>query len=516
MTVDNYKRVVFSLAIGCLFLAGMFSLLREPAQIVSAAPGDLFVTPGGSGDCSQSSPCDLQSALGMATDGGTLYLAAGTYTGSGAAVVSVTQSITLAGGWDGAASGAVVCDPASHSTVLDAESARRGVYVNDALTVTLVGFTVTNGFDNLQGAGLYAQDAVLRLSHMTVYSNVVDGGSLVDYVYGGGAYVDGGSLHINDSAFRSNHCAAANFALYGGGLYVTGTLTTTVESTLFEGNSAWNCAGMWFGYGSLLVRQSRFQDNGFNTGFGTTSYAGGLLLESAAAHIEDSDFVHNRAGARGGAMDVRDSSFLLTGSVISGNLAPSSGLGVAGIYINGDSPFTLTNNIIVNNQPRNADSGSVHIVTNPGTSGYLSHNTIAGNTGSHGGTGVHASVDVTLINNILVSHTLGISVTAGYTATMDGTLWGSGIWANDSDWGGAGNIVTGSVNIWGDPDFVDPAGGDYHIGVNSAARDAGVDAGVSDDIDGEARPNGVGYDIGADEFVRLWEIYLPSLVKSSP
>jgi hypothetical protein len=48
---------------------------------------------------------------------------------------------------------------------------------------------------------------------------------------------------------------------------------------------------------------------------------------------------------------------------------------------------------------------------------------------------------------------------------------------------------------------VDPDSGDYHIGPGSAAIDAGVDAGVTTDIDGEARPFGAGYDLGADEWM---------------
>jgi uncharacterized repeat protein (TIGR01451 family) len=46
---------------------------------------------------------------------------------------------------------------------------------------------------------------------------------------------------------------------------------------------------------------------------------------------------------------------------------------------------------------------------------------------------------------------------------------------------------------------VDPDNGDYHIGPGSAAIDAGVDAGVTTDIDGQARPSGLGPDLGADE-----------------
>jgi len=88
---------------------------------------------------------------------------------------------------------------------------------------------------------------------------------------------------------------------------------------------------------------------------------------------------------------------------------------------------------------------------------------------------------------------LGI-ITAGSTATLDATLWG-----NDTDWAGAGTIITGNHNYWGDPDFLDPDAGDYHIGLGSAARDAGIDAGVLTDIDyqfRDAQP-----DLGADEYV---------------
>ncbi|MBN1889009.1 MAG: hypothetical protein JW850_13530 [Thermoflexales bacterium] len=70
------------------------------------------------------------------------------------------------------------------------------------------------------------------------------------------------------------------------------------------------------------------------------------------------------------------------------------------------------------------------------------------------------------------------------------------------NWTGEGEIVTGSVNIWGDPVFVDPAIGDYHIRLGSAALNAGAPAGVSEDMDGEPRDDGRP-DIGADESVTL-------------
>jgi hypothetical protein len=106
---------------------------------------------------------------------------------------------------------------------------------------------------------------------------------------------------------------------------------------------------------------------------------------------------------------------------------------------------------------------------------------------------------VTLTNTILVSQTVGITVTANSTATLIGTLWGSGAWANGTNWSGAGVIVTGTVNVFGDPDFVDPAAGDYHLGPGSAALDAGLNAGVMMDIDNQPRPYHAP-DLGADEY----------------
>jgi len=69
------------------------------------------------------------------------------------------------------------------------------------------------------------------------------------------------------------------------------------------------------------------------------------------------------------------------------------------------------------------------------------------------------------------------------SATLNATLWGTATLANTTDWSGEGTIVTGTVNIWDDPDFMAYQAGDYHIGENSAAIDVGIDAGVKTDID---------------------------------
>jgi hypothetical protein len=162
---------------------------------------------------------------------------------------------------------------------------------------------------------------------------------------------------------------------------------------------------------------------------------------------------------------------------------------------------TLINNLVTDNQVINRGSG----LYLGGASPYLLHNTMARNTGGDGA-GINVNYWLSnysspvLTNTILVGQDVGITVGNGNTATLEATAWGSGAWANGTDWEGTGTIITGTLNYWGDPAFVAPDTGDYHIGAFSVARDAGVDSGVANDIDGEARPYGTDCDIGADEY----------------
>jgi hypothetical protein len=64
-------------------------------------------------------------------------------------------------------------------------------------------------------------------------------------------------------------------------------------------------------------------------------------------------------------------------------------------------------------------------------------------------------------------------------------------------------VLGGAHNAAGTPGFLDPPHDNYHITVASAARDTGVNAGVTTDIDGDARPVNSGVDMGYDEYSGL-------------
>jgi hypothetical protein len=153
--------------------------------------------------------------------------------------------------------------------------------------------------------------------------------------------------------------------------------------------------------------------------------------------------------------------------------------------------FDLHNNFIVRNGNPTSLFGGM-LISQVGARGLhaLEFNTIAHNQATMGSTaGVICSVITTPLsfgNDIVFDNAAGTQVEGANCA-----------WTY-SDIGPV--PVAGIGNFVSDPVFTAPAQNNFHLQVASPLRDAADPAAtLADDIDGEARPQGSGRDVGADE-----------------
>jgi hypothetical protein len=180
------------------------------------------------------------------------------------------------------------------------------------------------------------------------------------------------------------------------------------------------------------------------------------------------------------------------------------GSGEAGVDLDDVGAFTLTNNVIADSLTH-----TILIQTAAAPHNTLYHNTLVGSPSGRQGIGIEiqtSGVTLTLVNNIVVSHTVGVSHVIGSGTVVSNSL----LWANE----GGTLALSGTLSVFLDPLFVDPPNRDYHLRDDSPAIDAGADVGVSVDFEGDRRPMGAGPDIGADEFdARDKFIYLPLVIR---
>jgi len=352
--------------------------------------------------------------------------------------------------------------------------------------------TIQDNTAAFDGGGFYLEESEASLSGNAILSNTanVDGGGLYltasdavlarNIISGNVSFTNGGGVALVESvAALSGNRISANTSYHGGGVYLEDSPAIIAGNTI-SGN-------MLYGDGSL-------------------GWGAGLSLWSSDAAIRGNLVTGNAGHWTGGGISLYQSDATLDGNTVVGNSARYG----AGLYFEHSSPV-VSNTIVANNQA--VDSGSGLYISGAGSARLL-HSTFVQNTGGDG-TGIDVGATVWLTNTIVVSHAVGISVRSGETVVLEATLWGAGEWANDTDWAGPGTIVTGTINFWDNPEFVDPAAEDYHIGPSSGALDRGVVAGVIDDIDHQPRPYQTP-DLGADEYWPpgvLKHAYLPLVVK---
>jgi hypothetical protein len=473
--------------------------------------------------------CRIQTAVDGAAEGDEIHVAAGTYTGAQMVVdsrtgytytqvVFIDKDLTLRGGYDAADWGADP-NPTANPTVIDAEGSGRGVSIvgwtgTDALSVTIDGFTITGG--DYTGLG-----------------NPPGGGWQVCHEAegidcGGGLYATWSALVLRDSTISDN-IASGNDYSHGGGIYLyripPNSTGVRIEDTLIANNSAPGSGGGGGGMfvdvldAPLILTHSTFQGNDAD------SVGGGMRLYNmgqARVTVENTHFISNasKAFAAGGAYIPlsSDGDALIMEQVHFQN-NHADGLGGAALLLDVSGPYgprARLNNLIFGGNRNANNSGAVLSIYNGASAKPLevemAHVTAANNQAATflyaGAWGADRRVTTTLTNTLLVSFTHAFAGSEGLNGEVlirhTNTL--------------TDNVSTLHRVRDGSPTFeaIDPLSGDarldatYHLRWGSAAIDAGVDAGVMVDIDGDSRVKYAPPDIGADEFTS-YRGYLPLL-----
>jgi len=496
MNSKSIRAVVF-VNVGVLALVGLLLWLSTAAP-VRANPATRYVAPDGD----DNKICDsipnrcrtIQRAIDVSDPFDEIHVSGGTYTSAVGTVAVITKELVLEGGY----SPGFVFDPDLYQTVLDAQWGGSVISITDATDVLLHHLILTHGdgAGNCKigasiggcGGGIHAKDTAVHIGHCVITVNV---GSSTGYGQGGGIYIDNRNNYqpaeIWESQIVSNAATISDTAVgWGGGLWLlAGNQTTpaTVMSTTFENNTA-NIAGEGQGGGVLLCNYATLSNNLFRHNYGSQAAAGGYggalyLWEVWGATLEANRFISNTASASG------------------------SGLGGA-IYGSARVAFTMTNNLLAENHASTAGGGLWLDTWNPSylIAGTLVNNTLADNDAGSGGEGIWIGeyVSLTLTNTLIAGHTVGITVTAPASSTVSAD---TNLFWNTSD------PITGTNAILEDPLLT----ADYHLGSGSPAMDAGlIIPWLTVDLEGNPRPQGSGYDIGAFEEVE-GKVYLPLILK---
>ncbi len=362
---------------------------------------------------------------------------------------------------------------------------------------------------------------------------------------------EGGAIFSRAALALTGVAVVDNKATAGGGLMVTALLDDTVTPPIFMTNSRFerNHATTGSGGGVRAEQTLQIVDSDFLSN--TAQVDGGGIFSTAALTLINNRFTGNRTITRDGggvfaslALDGRPAT-VSEGNLFQGNVAGRSGGGarLSGIST-GDTflenrsasegggllargTMTVTQALFLRNQ--SFLSGAISASGSPGvfpptarltvvnslfagntitstvaTVGTelrlfdmnvtLLHNTFGGPAATSGSkvAGILFRGSLEARNNIFADYALALRQGQTSTLTLDtNVLFNTGLPSSPG--------ITALNVITGNPAFLDPAAGDYHIGLTSSARNVGLDAAVPTDFEGDLRPTGPAPDIGFDE-----------------
>lgn len=360
----------------------------------------------------------LQSALGAATAGHQIWVAAGVYRPQGARTDSflMKDGVAVFGGFAVGETALGERDAAANVTVLSGDIGVPLKAIDNSFHVVaagalgvdavLDGFTIRDGFANgglgydrgggiavfdsgsptlanllvadnyaiAVGGGLYAESGTPGITNVTFRANTSGG-------YGGGFYNSTGNPSARDVSFYDNYAAQR-----GGGMY-NETGNPLLEDATFGGNTALSGGGFYNKGGSPTISRARFAGNMAQIAGGGLAHVGGAELT-----LTEAVFTANAAGAAGGGAWIGAGKSTISAATFAANVAGYGG----GVY-NGTGDATMTNVTFTRNRASRGGG-----LWNESGLGTISFATFTRNrAATDGGAMVNVTGQPTLANSIL-------------------------------------------------------------------------------------------------------------------
>lgn len=416
---------------------------------------------------------EAQAAGASTSDPAQIWVAEGTYTGSGENIVVMAEYVSLYGGFVGNETELGQRNWPLNLTVIDGEETRRGVL--GASNATLDGFQIINCLGT-RGGGMANNDCSPTISNCSFVNN-----KAMDFFGGAGA----GMLNNNSSPVISNCTFRENSTNSGGGIHNTENSEVTIFDSIFTANRASEGGGILNDKDCILnVTHSVFESN--NGSYG----GGGIKNTRGSIDISHCEFRNNTSPNNGGAgIDNQDSkAAVINGCIFDGNTSSFGGgffNNVPPVFFTTPSPTVVTNCVIINN----ISSHGGAFDNQWGSTLEMANCVVYNNSSSVGPSVRNYNATLNVTNTIFWAEQTSLVVDGGsaeinatYCCVKDG--------------------FEGEGNIDQDPMFFNTQFKNFSLRGGSPCIDTGtIESAPATDILENPRPRGNGVDMGAYETI---------------
>ena len=276
-------------------------------------------------------------------NGGGVYVNAGTFTMSGGTISGNTIYNTR----DGSCGGGVYVGNGeftmSGTAKISSNTAYTGggVYLNGG-TLTMSGGEISKNKASNGGGGVYVKDGMFTMSGGTISNNDYEATS------GGGVYVGSGGTFTMSGGTITNHMVR-----YGGGVYVGSGGTFTMSGTAkISSNTADIGGGVNMYGGTFTMSGGTISNNKANEWWG-----GGVYGTDGSTFMMESGTISDNTATSGGGVYLNRGTFEMESGTISGNTANGDG---GGVYVNYDGEFEMSSGTISDNTA--SEGGGVYVI----------------------------------------------------------------------------------------------------------------------------------------------------------